>query len=336
MRNVNGIVFAMASIGWCGVGWAAAQGASTAISPAGDQIKTGDRFGLKAEATIFRSVDSSPGDAADSGPFCAPAGTIFRVDGVDQSQTKITGTKKDANNNDVSVDPVVQTDEKIGTTTTTLAGATTVEQKQTDNVLHLHIIKSPINGFWNSLIGVSPGSYACLKNPEKLMLNPSNQQPKPEDHNEQVVVRREYTTTVTELGRYGFYRNGWTWGALTIPYKYEFTDHSFQAKPTVAAYAGFETWVAGADSASVVAIGIGGASATTQTTTTSITSKTSTSTSGGGTLALYTLAIGQLFSLGSSGSFKGGVLVGKDWAGASAGYKYEGRTWLAVTFGTGF
>ena len=39
-----------------------------------------------------------------------------------------------------------------------------------------------------------------------------------------------------------------------------------------------------------------------------------------GTYATYTVAIGEIATLG--GSFKAGILVGKIWQGSDAGYKY--------------
>lgn len=148
------------------------------------------------------------------------------------------------------------------------------------------------------------------------------------------VANNEYTTTVTELSHYGLYRQGFTYGALTIPYKYELRDHSFQAKPSVAAYVGYESWVAGATVAGVVALGLGGSSQSSSQSGSGAGSSQSSTTTGGGTQALYTLGVGALFTLG--GSFKGGVLFGKDWAGAGTGFKYEGGTWMAVTLGVGF
>jgi hypothetical protein len=151
-----------------------------------------------------------------------------------------------------------------------------------------------------------------------------------------VVANNQYTTTVTQLSHYGIYRQGLTWGALAIPYKYEFHDHSFQAKPSLAAYVGYESWLAGSSVAGVWAVGAGGSSQSAQstTTTTGAGSSTTTSTNGGGTQALYTMGFGVLFTLG--GSFKGGVLFGKDWAGSGSGFKYDGRTWMALTLGAGF
>jgi hypothetical protein len=291
-------------------GFAAGTPTSTAITPAGDEVKAGDRLALKAEATIFTRVD----DPTDSKKYCAPAGTVIRVDSVEAPKTSVGGT--DAAGKPVS--PSVTTDPKTGTTKTDLPGATQVTQKQTDNTLYVHVKKvgsksTPVAKF----IGIDPGYSPCAN-------APSGATP--------VVPQNEYTTSATELSHYGTYRDGWTWGALTIPYKYELTDHSFQAKPSVAAYVGWETWVAGANSASVLALGAGGSTQPTQTTPAS--GGVPASTTGGGTQALYTLAVGQIFSLG--GTFKGGVLVGKDWAGSSTGFKYEGHTWIAVTLGAGF
>jgi hypothetical protein len=356
---------------------------TTAITPAGDSIKAGDRLGLKVDATIFTPVVEAP-DSKDqaeskgspdskpvqgavsqgsaptkraSGPFCAPAGTLFKVDSVEPPTTNINGTKDSE-----VVKPSVTTDNQTGATTTTFEGATNVKQVQTDTTLRVHIKTvgkhSAILGTSWLTLGVDPGLSPCLTDPETYaQLQAKVDQDKKNNDSaaatadakkrdtwiaahsaEQVVKGQEYTITATQVGHYGTFRNGWTWGALTIPYKYELSDHSFQAKPSIAPYAGYETWGPGFNFAGVIAIGIGGSSQSAQTSgsssTTNGTGNSNSTNSGGGTQALYTAGAGFIFTLG--GSFKGGILVGKDWAGSSTGFKYEGKTWLAITFGKGF
>jgi hypothetical protein len=351
--------------------YSAAAGSSSstaAITAAGDTIKSGDRLGLKAEATIFMPVESTD----STKKYCAPPGTIFRVDTVEAPTTTIKGSKDDK-----TVEPTVSTDPKNGTTTTKLAGATSVEQTQTDTTLYVHIKYIGKGSFLGSVspFGIYPNEAPCLKQPEtgaaviaklqsKINRDPdsaskttdSNAKDEYIDDNskEQVVVGTEYKVSVTELGHYGTYRNGWTWGALAIPYKYELSDHSFQARPSAATYVGYETWGPGFNVASILAIGIGASSqssngssangnaATNSSVTSGVnrasstggTTSGTTSTNSGGSQALYTAGVGFIFTLG--GSFKGGLLVGKDWAGHSTGFGYEGRTWLAITLGAGF
>jgi hypothetical protein len=288
---------------------------STVITPAGDTIKAGDRLALKADATIFTAVEGVDGTKK---PLCAPAGTIFRVDNVEAPKTSIEG--KDAAGN--SVNPTTQTDAKTGTTTTQLNGASKVTQTQTDNTLYVHIkFKGAPSTPLSKYVGTAPSDDSCTDSTGQATT--------------QVKEKEEYTLSATSLSHYGTYRNGWTWGALAIPYKFEFHDHSFQAKPSAAAYTGYETWIAGGNAASVIAIGAGGSSQSTTTQPASGGTTTSpTTSSGSGTQLLYTVAVGEIFTLGTT--FKGGLLVGVDWAGSGTGFKYEGHPWLAVTLGTGF
>jgi len=332
----------------------AASPSTSTITPAGDAIKAGDRLALKADAAIFRGLHDG-----SSVLYCAPAFTVFSIDSIDAAQTNTTAEPADGSKLETSI----SNNSKTGATTTTVKGAKTVVQEKTDTTLYLHIKsvgKAPTSvtdksssrtpGFLNFLGAGSRNNPLCdglqlvAQTPAAPTVNEKNaaQTPAPPasadksggDSTTAMLVSNntEYTTTVTQLSHYGLYREGLTWGALTIPYKYEFHDHSFQAKPTIAAYGGYESWLAGASVAGVVALGIGASSQSTTPSTGSGTSPTNSSS--GGTLALYTIGTGLMFTFG--GSFKGGLLVGRDYAGSTAGYKYEGRTWMALSLGAGF
>jgi hypothetical protein len=151
---------------------------------------------------------------------------------------------------------------------------------------------------------------------------------------EAAVARTEYSVSATDLQRYGSVRSGFTWGALVIPYKFETSDHSFQAVPTTAAYVGYEGWWPGVSVAHVIAAGLGASGSAQQTSSSGNLSSPTSSTSSGGTHASYTLAVGEMATLG--GAFKAGVLVGWDWQGSNSGFKYEGKTWVAISVGAGF
>jgi hypothetical protein len=333
----SGMLFAFAI---CGMAHAADK---TTIPTAGDDIKLGDRVGFKADAAIFKALNGSPGQL-----FCAPHYTIFVVDKIDEPKANVQVTA-----NQDGADISVAKDPKTGDTTTKVTGGTaSVSQVTSDSILHVHIKSvgaklsdapsdstgQKISDFFSELgVGIGwtkdaiPKSQGMCDNffvADDTAASDSTTVKLVKDHN-------EYTTTVSQLSNYGVYRNGFTWGALAIPYKYEFSDHSFQAKPSAAAYVGYESWLGGVSVAAVLAVGAGGSSQSDQsTTTTNADGSKTTTTGGGGTQALYTAGAGVLITLG--GSFKGGILVGKDWAGSGANYKYEGHPWLAVTLGAGF
>jgi hypothetical protein len=50
--------------------------------------------------------------------------------------------------------------------------------------------------------------------------------------------------------------------------------------------------------------------------------------------ASFTAAAGLIFTLTKAGMFQAGVLIGADWAGKESQYKYEGKPWIAISFGT--
>jgi hypothetical protein len=315
------------------------------IPSAGDAIKIGDRVGLKADAAIFSSM-RKVGDVQEARTFCAPYYTIFAIDRVEAVPSKIKAETTDGKEIDTNV-----TTTKDGTTTTNIKGANVVSQTTTDATLHVHIKWSGArkakdgetrkDSTWKisnalSNLGIGVGAKHVIYSDDHCDGRTVDTNGSGTDSVGLVAEHNEYTTTVSQLSNYGLYRNGLTWGALAIPYKYEFSDHSFQAKPSVAAYVGYESWLGGLSVAGVFAAGAGGSSQSGQSTppATGGNGSTTPTVSGAGTQALYTLGTGVIFTLG--GAFKGGILFGKDWAGSGSGFKYEGHTWMAVTLGAGF
>jgi hypothetical protein len=143
-----------------------------------------------------------------------------------------------------------------------------------------------------------------------------------------------YQFSADDLKNVGSQRLGFTWGAMIIPYKYYFTDHSIQGNPSTVAYVGYEGWFPGVSLAAVGAAGLGVAptgsnGSTSATGSTSSSSSTNTSTS-----ATYTVALGLIATFGSS--IKAGVVVGRDYQSNAANFKYENKTWLALSVGTSF
>jgi len=144
-----------------------------------------------------------------------------------------------------------------------------------------------------------------------------------------------YTFTADQLAKNDYYRQGFTWGGLVVPFKFYFKDKSIKSNSSVVGFVGYEGWFSGVSIASVAAVGLGlapgSSTSTTSTTTTTSTSTTSASTS---TSATYTAAVGFIATFG--GVAKAGVMFGRDYQGNAAAFPYENKTWMALSIGAGF
>lgn len=125
-------------------------------------------------------------------------------------------------------------------------------------------------------------------------------------------------------------RFGVTYGALVVPFKWHFNDHAIDSSSAILGYVGYQGWWTGGSSAVVVAAGL----STVNVPDTAATAQGGTS--GTTAKAALTAAIGVNWTFGTTQLWKGGVLVGWDWAGKSSGYQYEYHPWLAVSLGLGF
>jgi hypothetical protein len=112
---------------------------------------------------------------------------------------------------------------------------------------------------------------------------------------------------------------------MVIPYKYYFNDHSIQGNPTTLLYAGYEGYFPGVSIAGVGAAGLGSAPSS---------QSTPTGTTSGSTNLTYSVALGFIATLG--GSIKAGVVFGRDYQSNAAAFKYENKTWVALSVGTSF
>jgi hypothetical protein len=152
-----------------------------------------------------------------------------------------------------------------------------------------------------------------------------------------------YQFDASDLDKVSSQRMGFTWGALVVPYKFYLSDKSIKGNPSTLLYAGYEGWFPGVSLALVGSAGLGvataasnstGSSSSAQGTTTAPNSTPSASNSSSSTSALYTLATGFIVTFG--GSMKAGVMFGWDYQASGVGFKYEGKTWTAISVGTSF
>jgi len=134
-----------------------------------------------------------------------------------------------------------------------------------------------------------------------------------------VKSRRSYKITMTNLQNYGYRRSGFTFGPAIVPFKYHRRDHTFTGSASIGAFAGWRMDLPGIEMAPVVFSGFGAAP----------------NANGGGNVALFSWGLGGVISLSpeSRNPFTVGFFWGRDYGGNDAGYKYEGRPWLALNFG---
>ena len=148
-----------------------------------------------------------------------------------------------------------------------------------------------------------------------------------------------YQFTADDLANVYTQRMGFTWGAMVIPYKFYFTDKSFKSNPSTVAFVGYEGYAPGVSLAGVLALGPGLTSNSQSSNASSGTAggsgtSTSSQTTTSGNSVTYTAATGFIVTFG--GSIKAGLLFGRDWEGSGSGFKYENKTWMALSVGTSF
>ena len=160
------------------------------------------------------------------------------------------------------------------------------------------------NGFWNNVLGRERTGYKCTTTANSGFL--------------EVERRQSYVVSSSDLPGSGPERFGLAWGALVIPYKYEFKDGSFSGTPSTVAFVGPEFSIN--DSNLILAFFAGpGVSGGSQS---------------DGNKALFSFGSGLVATLG--GVFKVGLMAGWDYAGKNSGFKYEATPWAALSIGAGF
>lgn len=143
-----------------------------------------------------------------------------------------------------------------------------------------------------------------------------------------VKVGEVYRVTKEQLGRYGYSRSGWVYGALLVPYKYHFDDKSFSSAATIGPYLGYSLSGMGIKSALIVSLGLS-----------SLPVARENGSGDTSTLQGFSLAIGLTGDVSkSSNPMRFGVLLGRDWAGSNSAvpYEHEGETWIAAQIGFNF
>ncbi len=143
-----------------------------------------------------------------------------------------------------------------------------------------------------------------------------------------------YQFTSQDFSNTASQRGGFTWGAMIIPYKYYFTDHSIQGNPSTVAYVGYEGWFPGVSLAAVGAAGLGLSPGSSNAASASGATPNNATTASASTAATYTVALGVIATFGAS--IKAGVLLGRDYQSNAAAFKYQNKTWVALSVGASF
>lgn len=150
------------------------------------------------------------------------------------------------------------------------------------------------------------------------------------------VLDTSYDFTADQLSKQDFFRQGFTWGGLVIPYKFYFKDKSIKSNSSIVGFAGYEGWFPGVSLSAVLAAGAGTApSNSTSTNSTGSTTSTTTNSSTE-TLVTYTVATGLIMAFGDSKTVKAGLMFGRDYQGNASAFAYENKWWMALSIGAGF
>ena len=148
---------------------------------------------------------------------------------------------------------------------------------------------------------------------------------------------KTYDFTADQLSKHDFYRQGFTWGGLVIPYKFYFKDKSIKSNSSIVGFAGYEGWFPGVSLSAVLAAGAGTTPSTsTSTTATSTTARLTPTIPSTATLVTYTVATGLIMAFGDSKTVKAGLMFGRDYQGNASAFPYENKWWMALSIGAGF
>jgi len=296
----------------------------SAIASDGGAVKSGDIIIWNVNKPITLQPDSSIGTAAGTkaDKTCFPVNSRFNV-------TKVAAAAKPTNTAEPSNTAATPADTQI---VTGLFSSNWVF-----SVLHpAHFRAIPISKEKSQPKSGSKGDTAIQEtNPCGSVASTV------------AVEDKTYKFTSDQLDDQDFYREGFTWGGLVLPFKFYFKDKSIKSNSAVVGFAGYEGWFPGVSLSAVIAAGGGTTPSTSAPTSVSnpgTGSGTSTngnssnngSTSTTSTLVTYTVATGLIMAFGDSKTVKAGLMFGRDYQGNPNSFAYENKWWMALSIGAGF
>lgn len=273
--------------------------------------KAASALAAESAATVYRDAASAAYDKATAkavsvspATFCAPPRSRFYVTNVTAASSSKSGTANAANGAQAATG---------GSAATT--NAATVEGYYPSQFLLFHL---------RSIKEYPPPRSGGSLTPPTTVKSPCGEGTTLPSYN----APYQFQATDTTIGAY--YREGFTWGAMVIPYKFYVKDKTFKGNPSTVAFIGYEGWFPGVSLAGVMALGPGIAQSASSSSAAAASTKSTSTTTG----VTYTAATGLIATF--SGVIKAGLLVGWDWQGSGNNFQYEGKTWIALSVGAGF
>jgi hypothetical protein len=303
------------------------------IPSSGDAVKAGDIIFFRSDAAIFNRTDK---DGKSVGPFCGPPNSRFLVTSISPgTKTSVAGAGGVAGSNSTATPSNTQI-----VTGVFPSGRGGLHHPQNDEQLRTQAKtaaagSAPSQG--SSPAGKSDGAKASASTQKNATAGESEGADKSTCADTLIATDIAYNFTTDQLDGVYTQRMGITYGALLIPYKFYFTDKSFKSNPSTVGFVGYEGYIPGLSLAGVLALGPGLATTNTSSGNDSSSSggnQANQSSGGSGTFVTYTAALGAIATFG--GSVKAGLLLGRDWQGSGSGFKYENKTWMALSIGTSF
>jgi hypothetical protein len=146
-----------------------------------------------------------------------------------------------------------------------------------------------------------------------------------------VELDKAYYVKKADLQRNLFEHDGWSWGALSVPFKYHPGSHDFTTSVSLGPYLGYTLEWFGWGVALTPLVSVGISTITVQ----SLQANNTTTTSN---LTGYHWAIGSILTLQKRSGFQIGLVYGKDYVGANSTipYQYEAKGWIALSLGYAF
>jgi hypothetical protein len=325
--------------------------AATSTPPNSGDDYTGDKLILKANTRGFRLSQNRQAPQE----YCAPEGSAFRVtkevkDSLYGIFKKISDTKNRAKPDQCNltlVDEnhvyVIKIDDLW--TTNSVPDISTLKKSGVDYAGAERILKVNTRGFHLPQDIQEPQEYCAPKGSTLRVTEETNDslygtfedvnknQDRAEPNKWNLTLVDENYVYVIEKSKLlttsAFDRTGFTFGALVVPFKVQLSDHSINSSATIAPYVGYKFSYLSSSIASVVAAGMSTVSVATEQNGAASTESRSAFSAAAGFVGTSTK---------NNGNFQFGFLFGRDWVGSDAQtlYKYDGKTWVAVSIGVTF
>jgi hypothetical protein len=136
-----------------------------------------------------------------------------------------------------------------------------------------------------------------------------------------------YTFDKAAIEKMDYYRHGWSFGGLLVPYKYQLSDKSFGSALSIGPYLGYRSEDRGSSLVYLMSAGY------VSNIPVPLADKSGTVNRSG-----FTVAVGVIATIDKGSGIQVGLIAGQDRLGSNslAPYEYEGKTWLSIAIGFKF